>query len=53
MLFYTETVYSAYTKDGELIWRSAVDSSDYEKFREISEKYDGNWPGKNFIVELD
>lgn len=53
MLFYTETVYSAYTKDGELIWRSAVDSSDYEKFREISDKYDGNWPGKNFIVELD
>ncbi len=53
MLFYTETVYSAYTKDGELIWRSAVDSSDYEKFQEISDKYDGNWPGKNFIVELD
>ncbi len=27
---YIETVYAAYTKKGELIWRIAVDSTDYE-----------------------
>ncbi len=30
---YTETVYAAYTKTGELIWRTAVDSTDYEFLR--------------------
>ncbi|MBE6543569.1 MAG: hypothetical protein E7675_04150 [Ruminococcaceae bacterium] len=32
LLFYWETVYSAYDKDGKLIWRTAVDSTpDYDQ----------------------
>ncbi len=30
--FYTETVYSAYSKDGKLLWRSAVDSTRYDLY---------------------
>lgn len=37
---YTETVYSAYTYDGELIWRSSVDSTDYERLAEIKKAYE-------------
>ncbi len=37
---YTETVYTAYTYDAEIIWRSAVDSTDYEKLAQVKEKYD-------------
>ncbi len=37
---YTETVYSAYTYDGELIWRSAVDSTDYERLAEVKKAYE-------------
>ena len=32
---YTETVYTAYTYDAEIIWRSAVDSTDYERLSEM------------------
>lgn len=32
-MFYRETVYAAYTKDGELIWRTAVDSTDYSALK--------------------
>ncbi len=39
LLFYSESVYSAYTYDGELIWRCARDSTDYELFAELEEKY--------------
>lgn len=38
LYFYTETVYSAYSRDGELIWRTSTDSTDYEKFDEILRK---------------
>lgn len=37
---YTETVYSAYTYEGELIWRSAVDSTDYERLAAIKKAYE-------------
>jgi hypothetical protein len=37
---YTETVYTAYTYDAEIIWRSAVDSTDYERLAEIKKEYD-------------
>ena len=36
--FYTETVYAAYTKQGELIWRTAVDSTNYEMIKELLEE---------------
>jgi hypothetical protein len=36
--YYTETVYAAYTKDGELIWRTAVDSTNYEMIKELLEE---------------
>lgn len=39
LLFYSEAVYAAYTYDGELIWRCARDSTDYELFAELEEKY--------------
>lgn len=32
--YYRETVYEAYAKTGELLWRSAVDSTDYDFLRE-------------------
>ncbi len=32
--YYTETVYSAYSKDGKLIWRSAVDSTRYDLYEQ-------------------
>ena len=32
--YYRETVYEAYTKTGKLLWRSAVDSTDYDFLRE-------------------
>ena len=37
---YTETVYKAYTYDAEIIWRSAVDSTDYERLAEIKKEYE-------------
>mgnify|MGYP003300589931 CR=1 FL=1 len=37
---YTETVYTAYTYDAEIIWRSAVDSTDYERLAEIKKAYE-------------
>lgn len=37
---YTETVYTAYTYDTEIIWRSAVDSTDYERLAEIKKAYE-------------
>ena len=37
---YTETVYTAYTYDAEIIWRSAVDSTDYERLAEIKKEYE-------------
>ena len=37
---YTETVYTAYTYDAEMIWRSAVDSTDYEELAAIKKEYD-------------
>lgn len=37
---YTETVYTAYTYNAEIIWRSAVDSTDYERLAEIKKEYD-------------
>lgn len=37
---YTETVYSAFTKEGKLIWSAAVDSSpDFEEWLKLYEKY--------------
>ena len=36
--YYRETVYAAYTKDGELIWRTAVDSTNYEMIKELLEE---------------
>ena len=40
--FYTETVYAAYTKQGELIWRTAVDSTNYEMIKELLEEQQDN-----------
>lgn len=37
---YTETVYAAYTYDAELIWRTAVDSTDYEYLASLKNEYD-------------
>lgn len=36
--YYTEKVYAAYTKHGELIWRTAFDTTDYEMLKELYEK---------------
>lgn len=40
--FYTETVYAAYTKQGELIWRTAVDSSNYDMIKTLLGDQTGN-----------
>jgi hypothetical protein len=45
---FTETVYTAYSHDGEILWRAAVDSTDYESLARLEaekEKYD------KFVVE--
>jgi hypothetical protein len=45
---FTETVYTAYNHDGEILWRAAVDSTDYESLARLEaekEKYD------KFVVE--
>lgn len=36
--YYTETVYAGYTKDGELIWRTAVDSTSYAAIKDYYER---------------
>ncbi len=45
---FTETVYTAYSFDGNILWRAAVDSTDYESLARLEaekEKYD------KFVVE--
>ncbi len=37
---YTETVYTAYTYGAEIIWRSAVDSTDYERLAKVKKEYE-------------
>ena len=34
----TETVYTAYSYDGEIIWRATVDTTDYEALQEMIDK---------------
>lgn len=37
---YSETVYAAYSKDGDLIWRIGIDSTDYEILDRVTQDYE-------------
>ena len=61
---YHESVYSAYSYDGELLWRATIDTSDYENIEKILEeraKYqnnpvtspEGDFDEYKYIVPLD